>query len=337
MINSSDSIPSQSINEVVTMGHRFQDASLEAQILEPFDIKVRNLGGQEKEAAIRAAENSNGVLLGPLFRLDKEDFHRLPECKVVVRYGVGVDNIDVDSAVDAGIAVCYVPDYGVEEVAIHSLALLLACARQLDYWALAVREGKWGISQSKAKMRRLSTSTLGVIGAGRIGQALIRRAKPIWQRILVYDPYIDDQTVIGLNAEMSSLEDLLSASNFVSVHIPSNSETKGLLSEKRLRTMPSDAILVNCSRGDVVDENALVQLLKGGHLQRAALDVFADEPPAPDGIVGLDQVWPTPHVAYLSAEAVQDLRRSAAREAGLVLRDSQPNNAVRLPEGWVFS
>jgi phosphoglycerate dehydrogenase-like enzyme len=316
------------------MGHRFKDASLEAQVLEPLGIIARNLGGQEKEAALRAAENSRGVLLGPLFRLDSEDFQRLPECQVVVRYGVGVDNIDVDAAIATGIAVCYVPDYGVEEVANHSLALLLASARQLDHWACAVREGKWGISLPKVKMQRLSTSTLGVIGAGRIGQALIQRAKPIWKRILVYDPYIEEQAVATLGAQMSSLEDLLTASEFVSVHVPSNPETRGLLSEVQLQRMPPGAILVNCSRGDVIDEQALARLLEEGHLQRAGLDVFVQEPPDQDGLVAMEQVWPTPHVAYLSEEAVQELRRSAAREAGLVLQGEQPIHPVALPEGW---
>lgn len=317
---------------VVTMGHRFPDSSLEAQVLEPKGITVQFLGGVKKAAALAAARDAHGVLIGPLFRLERNDFEQLPACQVVVRYGVGVDNIDVDAAVRLGKTVCYVPDYGVEEVANHSLALLLALARQLDHWSRAVREGKWGISLPKVKMHRLSTSTLGVIGAGRIGKALIRRARPIWGRILVNDPYVNADEVRILGGKMTSLDNLLSESAYVSIHVPSNPETQNLLSAEKLRLLPEGAILVNCSRGNVIDETALTPLLIQGHIQRVGLDVFVNEPPEPLGLVKLEQVWPTPHVAYLSVESVVDLRRQAAEEAGLVLLGKTPRNPIALPD-----
>lgn len=320
--------------QVATMGHRFPDASLEARVFEPQGIETLFLGSMEKAASIAAAEDVHGVMIGPLFQLDREDFENLPSCRVVVRYGVGVDNIDVDAAVEMGVAVCYVPDYGIDEVADHSLALLLSLARQLDFWSQAVREGKWGISLPKVKMHRLSRSTLGVIGAGRIGRALIMRARQIWGRILVSDPYVDAEEVKNLGGVIVPLEELLAESTYVSVHVPSTSETKNLLSAEKLNLLPRGAILVNCSRGNVIDEEALTKMLLEGHILRAGLDVFANEPPDPSGLAKMKQVWPTPHVAFLSVEAVVDLRLRAAEEASLVLQGKMPRNPVALPKDF---
>jgi phosphoglycerate dehydrogenase-like enzyme len=310
------------------MGHRFPDAAIESEALQGTGWRVLYLGGRSKPEALAAARQSQAVLLGAGFALDREAIGQLEACRVIVRYGVGVDNIDIAAAAQRGVVVCNVPDYGVEEVADHALALLLALARNLDLWAQAAREGRWGNTLPKATQRRLSTTTLGVIGAGRIGRALIQRARAIWGRVLVHDPLVSSQLLQGLGATPANLERVLAESDFVTLHLPSTSSTRGLLSADRLASMKPGVVIVNCSRGDLVDEAALAACLSSGQVRAAGLDVFVTEPPPPDGLVHAPGVWPTPHVAFLSVEAIRDLRFRAAEEASRVLSGDAPRYAV---------
>jgi D-3-phosphoglycerate dehydrogenase len=245
-----------------------------------------------------------------------------------VRYGVGVDNIDLSAASERGIIVSNVPDYGIEEVANHTLALLLLFARRLDLWAQALESGQWGTALPKIALPRLSQTTLGIVGLGRIGRAVLSRAHAFWGRVLVFDPWVSETQVQALGGIKTSLEELLSQSDFVTLHVPSTAETKQLLTAERIGRMKRGAVLVNCSRGDVIDEAALAQRISEGHLSGAGLDVFATEPPPLDGIVSHPHVWATPHVAFVSIEAVRDLRRKAAEEAGRVLLGQPPQYAV---------
>lgn len=313
---------------VATMGHRFPDASIEQDALQSFGIEVLYLGGLAKEAAVEAAHEADAVLLGLNFDLDAGALRRLARCRAVVRYGIGVDNVDVEAAASLGMTVSNVPDYCVEEVAVHTIALLLLFSRRLDVWAQAARAGEWSSAVSKVRLKRTSHTTLGVIGAGRIGRAVIVRARPIWGRILVFDPWVSAEEIARLGAEKVSLEDLLEQSDFVTLHVPSNAATRGMLSAERLRLMKDGAVLVNCSRGDVIDEAALVQCIVDGHIGGAGLDAFSSEPPPLDGLVSLSQVWPTPHVAWLSEESIHDLRRKAAEEAGRILRNEPPRYVI---------
>lgn len=313
---------------VGTIGHRFPDAVIEAAVLEPLGIEVRWLGGRPKEEALLAASEVDGVLLGAMFSLDAGALARLERCRVVVRYGVGVDNVDLAAAARAGVTVCNVPEYGVEEVANHSLALLMLFARRLDLWGAAIRSGQWSAVIPTVRLRRLSRTVLGVLGAGRIGRALIVRAAPIFGRILAHDPVVSPDVIRTVGAEPASLDRVLAESDFLTIHVPSTPVTRGMLSAQRLQQLRPGAVVVNCSRGDVVDEAALEAALRSGRITGAGLDVFAQEPPSLDGIAGLPTVWPTPHVAWLSDEAIVDLRHQAAEEAARVLRGELPRSAV---------
>jgi D-3-phosphoglycerate dehydrogenase len=313
---------------VATIGHRFPDSSIETEVLGRAGIDVSWLGPLPKDQAIEAAAEADAVLLGASFALDAAALGRLGRCRVVVRYGVGVDNVDVDAAARLGMTVCNVPDYSIEEVANHALALLLFFARRLDLWPSAVREGKWGSALPAVWLRRLSQSTLGVIGAGRIGRALIVRARPIWGRILAADPVVDAAELSRLGAEKVSLDLLLGESDYVSLHVPSDATTKRLLGVREFDLLKPGAVIINCSRGDVIDEDALAAALDRGSVAGAGLDVFASEPPALDGLVSRPNVWPTPHVAWLSNESIVELRRRAAEEAARVLAGQPPRYSV---------
>lgn len=315
---------------LASIGHRFPDASIESEALASTGIAVKCLGHLPKSEALAKAKDAAGILLGASFALDAVDLKMLTRCRVIVRYGVGVDNVDVPAAQSQGIIVCNIPDYAIAEVADHTLALLLALARGLDIWATAVREGQWGAALPKVSIRRLSDTTLGVIGVGRIGEAVIARARAFWHHILVFDPYVTAEKLDTLQVSSATLEELLAKSDFVTIHVPSTPATQGMLSTSRLQTMKKGAVLVNCSRGDVVDEGALAASLATGHLRRAGLDVFTKEPPDPAGLAADPAVWPTPHVAWLSTEALQELRWRAAEEAGRVLCDEPPHHALNL-------
>lgn len=313
---------------VATMGHRFPDASIEEEALHGTGIEVLYLGGLAKQEAVERAQHADAILLGISFALDAEALASLSHCRAVVRYGVGVDNVDLEAARSLGIVVCNVPHYGVEEVANHTLALLLLFARRLDIWPDAIKAGQWGSALPKVQMKRLSQSTLGVVGTGRIGRAVIERARPFWGRILASDPWVEPQEIMNLGATPASLDELLGGSDFITLHVPSTPETKDLLSADRLERVKTGAVIVNCSRGDVIDEAALSQRLQTGDLIGAGLDVFASEPPSQESIMTLPNVWPTPHVAFLSTQSIKDLRRFAAEEAARILSGQQPHHRI---------
>jgi D-3-phosphoglycerate dehydrogenase / 2-oxoglutarate reductase len=323
--------PNSTRPRVATIGHRFPDSALEAAVLERAGIDVDWLGPLSKPDALRAAAASDAVLLGTAFSLDADSLAALERCRLVVRYGVGVDNVDLAAAARRNITVCNVPDYGVEEVATHAIALLLAFARRLDVWPAAVREGRWGSAVPSVRLRRLSQTTLGVVGAGRIGRAVIERARGIWGRVVATDPIIDAESLQRLGAQKLEFDRVLADSDFITVHVPSVAETRGMIGADQFRGMKRGVVLVNCSRGDVIDEEALIRALDDGTVAGAGLDVFATEPPAPGGIVAHPKIWPTPHIAYLSVEAVVDLRTRAAEEAARVLGGGAPRYAIVEP------
>ena len=269
---------------VATIGHRFPDSALEATVLERAGIDVDWLGPMPKAEALRAAAAADAVLLGTAFSLDAEALAALARCRLVIRYGVGVDNVDLETAARRNITVCNVPDYGVEEVATHAIALLLAFARRLDVWSAAVREGRWGSAVPTVRLRRLSQTTLGVVGAGRIGRAVIERARGIWGRVVASDPVIDAAALGTLGAQKLEFGSVLAESDFLTIHVPSVSETRGMLGADQFRAMKRGVVLVNCSRGDVIDEEALIRALDDGTVAGAGLDVFATEPPVAGGI-----------------------------------------------------
>jgi D-3-phosphoglycerate dehydrogenase len=181
------------------------------------------------------------------------------------------------------------------------------------------------------RLRRLSQTTLGVFGAGRIGRAVIERARGIWGSVVATDPVVDAETLRAAGAEKVDFDRALAGSDFITIHVPSVAATRGMFGAEQFRAMKRGVVLVNCSRGDVIDEAALIKALDDGTVAGAGLDVFAMEPPAPGGIAGHPNVWPTPHIAYLSAEAVVDLRTRAAEEAARVLAGGPPRNAIVEP------
>ena len=253
-----------------------------------------------------------------------------PNCVAVGRFGVGVDNIAVDTATELGMAVTYVPDYCVDEVSDHVMALLLAFNRRVVLFDNSVKNAGWGSVPLTMRMMRLRGKTLGVIGFGRIGQAVAQKALAFGFRVLAYDPYMtSEQCALRGARKVDDMEAVLRESDFVTLHSPLNLETLGLIGARELDMMRSEAFLINCARGPLIDEAALFDALTGSGIAGAGLDVMEDNhPPNDHPLLGLDNVIITPHVAFFSQEATLELEQRAAREVAYVLTGRMPDNLV---------
>ena len=253
-----------------------------------------------------------------------------PNCVAVGRFGVGVDNIAVDTATEMGMAVTYVPDYCVDEVSDHVMALLLAFNRRIVLFDNSVKNAGWGSVPLTMRMMRLRGKTLGVIGFGRIGQSVAQKALAFGFRVLAYDPYMTaEQCALRGARKVEDMDAVLRESDFVTLHSPLNEETRGLIGARELDVMKSDAFLINCARGLLIDESALYDALTGGGIAGAGLDVMEDNhPPSDHPLLGLDNIIITPHVAFFSQEATLELEQRAAREVAYVLTGRMPDNLV---------
>ena len=249
--------------------------------------------------------------------------------KTVVRTGVGYDVIDVPAATELGVIVVNIPDLWVREVANHALALLLAWNRKILTMDRLVRAGVWSGAVPGAHTGALHGETVGIVGLGNIGSAFARRVAAFETRVIACDPYVDDSRFAALGVERVSLETLAERSDYVSVHTLLNAETHHLIGESFFRRMKPTAILINTSRGPVVDEQALTRALEAKRLAGAALDVWEEEPVAGDNpLLKMDNVIATSHAAYFSSAAVAQVPRRCGEEIARVLTGQRPLNVV---------
>jgi D-3-phosphoglycerate dehydrogenase len=249
----------------------------------------------------------------------------LKKCKVIARYGVGVDNIDVEAATEHKIIVANVPDYCVDEVSTHAIALILACARGITLLDNKIREKRWDFTLAKP-LFRTKGKTLGLFGLGRIARAVAQKASGFGFKIIAYDPYVskaDD------GIELVEFSKLLSNSDFISIHSPLTDETRHLFGENKLRAMKKTAYLINTSRGAIVDEEALYKVLKKRWIAGAALDVMEKEPPDWENLLPkLDNLIITPHISFYSEESYVELKTKTAKAVLSVLKGGLPRAMV---------
>ena len=281
-----------------------------------------------EETLVAMAREVDGILT--CFAQVTENVVRAAErCVVIGRYGVGVDNIAVDTATELGIAVTYVPDYCVDEVSDHVMALLLAWNRRIVAFDRSVKTDGWGSLGLTMRMMRLRGKKLGIVGFGRIGRAVCAKALAFGLEVLATDPYLSDDTVKEHGARMVELQSLLRESDFVTLHSPLTPETQNLISVDELEMMKPEAFLINAARGPLIDEDALYDALTSGKIAGAGLDVMVDAVPSPDHpLLKLENVLITPHVAFFSQEATLELERRAAGEVVSVLQGRMPDNLV---------
>ena len=250
------------------------------------------------------------------------------QCQIIARYGIGLDNIDVDAATENGIIVTNVPTYCVDEVSDHAMALLLACARKVTRFDGAVKSGKWDQNVGQ-QMYRLRGKTIGIVGFGNIARTLIPKAKAFGLIVNVYSPRTEPELIKSLGANKISFDELLKTSDYISIHAPLTSETEHMFSEDEFRAMKPTAYLINTARGGIVDTDAFYKALKINEIAGAGLDVLETEPPQEDAmLLNLENVVITPHAAFISEESINDLQVTAAKCVADVLTGKLPNTLV---------
>ena len=308
------------------------DASIEAPVLENVADVLVVRGRHEADLAPHLADADAIILFHDLERVTDATFAKAGRCKVIVRAGVGYNNVDLPAAGRRGIAVCNVPDYGTEEVADHSIMLLLAVARHLTIQHDSMRAGTWDYMTGR-HTPRLRGKTLGLVGCGRIGSATALRAKAFGLDVVFYDPNVPPglEKALGVRREFR-LEPLLEQSHFVSLHCYLDDRSRHLIDAKALARMRPGSILINTARGPVVDQEALIAALESGHLLGAGIDVFEREPLDDDRLRDHPRVVLTPHSAFYSIEGFIELRTKAAEEVRRVLLGEAPRNLVNGPE-----
>jgi D-3-phosphoglycerate dehydrogenase len=272
------------------------------------------------EAETLAATAGADVVLVNLVPITDAVLAGLASGATVVRYGIGYDNVDVEAAKRHGVAVANVPDYGTETVADHAAACLLALLRKLPLYDRAIRRDGWCQPLGLGSLPGFASTTVGLLGAGRIALSLARRLQPFGFRVLAHDPYADPAAAQDAGAELVELDRVLAESAAISLHAPVTADTRRLVNREFLQKMRAGAVLVNTSRGALVDEDALADALASGRLAAAALDVFDPEPLSPTSpLRDLDNVLFTPHAAFFSDDSVKALQRMATEEAARAL------------------
>ena len=310
-------------HRVVLTDQVFPDVELERALLARVDAELIVPGGGRDEV-LREAETAD-ALLNTYLPLGRDDIARLANARIIARYGIGVDNIDVAAARERGIVVTNVPDYCVEEVAVHALLLILASLRRLPAALAAASRPTWSLDGLRP-IPRVSELTVGLVGLGRIGRRLAELLRPIGPRIIGYDPFasapVEDVAVVAM------LDALLAESDIVSLHLPLSDGTRGLIAREQLARMRPTAILVNTSRGGLVRTADLAEALRAGTIGGAALDVLEREAADVSELAGLPNALVTPHVAYYSESSLRESQRKAATQVVRVLSGQPPEYVV---------
>ena len=282
---------------------------------------------ETEDEIIEVAREADALMVVLHNYISRKILESLPECKVIIRHGIGLDNIDVDAATDLGILVCNDTFYCIEEVSDMAMALLLACTRKIALLDRAVRAGIWKYSMARTGYR-LRGSTLGLMGLGRVARLVAQKAKGFGLRVIAYDPYVSPEDAGKIDVTLAPLAELLQEADFVSIHMPLTPETKHLIGERELRMMKPTAYLINTARGGIIDTDALLKALDGDWIAGAGLDLIEGVPPLPEDhpLLLRDNVILTPHVAWYSEEATDELQDACARNVVRVLSGEMPRS-----------
>ncbi len=293
------------------------------------DPELRMAKSASADDILAVARDADAILV-TYAKLPGDLLRQLTRCKAIGRFGLGVDNIDIPAAAELGITVTYVPDYCMHEVSDHAMALLLALARKIPLSNKLVQAGRWDMP-AVVPIHRLAGRVLGLVGFGNIPRALAPKAKAFGLRVVTHDPYVSQQALAAAGVESVSFDRLLEISDFVSIHAPLMPATRGLFNAEVFGKMKTGALLINTARGPLVDEDALVSALDSGRLGGAALDVVAVEPlPKDSRLIGRDNVILTPHTAFYSVEALNELQTKCAADVARVLSGEKPVYPVKM-------
>jgi D-3-phosphoglycerate dehydrogenase len=291
--------------------------------LRPLDPEIRIAKSTSASDILAVARDADGVLV-TYAKLPGELLRQFERCKVIGRFGLGVDNIDINAAAALNIVVTYVPDYCLQEVSDHAMALILALARKVPFSNALVQEGRWEMP-AVAPIHRIEGQILGLVGLGNIPRRVAPKAMAFGLKVVAHDPFVSAESAREFGVELVSFERLLEISDYVSLHAPLTPQTRGLFNAEAFRRMKAGAFIVNTARGPLLDEAALVAALDSGRLGGAALDVVATEPlPKDSSLLGRANVILTPHTAFYSVEALEELQTKCASDVARVLRSEKP-------------
>jgi D-3-phosphoglycerate dehydrogenase len=300
---------------------------------QPVEIEVATLGSTER--LIAAGDGADVVVTDIDTPVTAEAIDALaPDLQGIVRSAVGVDNVDVAAAADAGVTVTRVPDYCTEEVAVHSVSLLLTCLRSVSRYDDAVADGRWTWEDGRP-VRRLSDATVGLLSFGPIARRAAEQLSGFGPELIAHDPFVDADRMDAYGVEKVGFEALFDRGDHVAVYAPLTESTRGMVDADALGRLGGDAVVVNVGRGPVIDGEALVSALEADAIKAAGLDVLSTEPPVDDPLVGREDTVITPHAAWYSEDAYDDLNRSAAADAVAVLTGAVPEGRVDPDADWL--
>jgi D-3-phosphoglycerate dehydrogenase len=318
------------LSTVLITDHAWPDLAIERSVIEGAGFRVAAgpaVPASAQAISALASEHQPTSILTCWAPVDASAIAASSRLRHVGRIGVGLDNIDVGACTSRGVAVTNVPDYCVEEVSDHALGFALAWTRGIVSFDRAVRAGRWNPAQ--ARLRRLATLTVGIVGYGRIGRATARKFAAFGCRVLVHSRTAPERTE---GVEVFDLDTLLAASDIVVLHAPLVAATRHLINAQRIAQMKTGALLINLSRGGLVDTSAVIEALRSGQLGGAALDVLESEPEVPPALLEQEAALLTPHIAFSSDTSLAELRRRAAEEAVRMLRGQAPLHLCNTPK-----
>jgi D-3-phosphoglycerate dehydrogenase len=304
----------------------FPNLNPAGEVLSRIGAELRLAEASTPQAIMHVARDADALLV-TYAKVTAEMIGQMTRCRIIARFGIGVDNVDIAAATNASIVVTRVPDYCIDEVSDHTMALLLALARKIPFANSRAHAGRWEMP-AVVPIHRLRGSVLGLVGFGRIPQLVAPKAKTFGLRVISYDPFVSAETMRRTGVEKVDFSELVKVSDHISIHTPLVPETNHLFNADVFRRMKPTAHLINTARGSVVDEEALAQALDEGCLAGAALDVLSQEPPSSSPLFGRDNVILTPHMSFYSAESLIDLQSKAAEEVVRVLTGEAPRNPL---------
>ncbi|BDH62641.1 2-hydroxyacid dehydrogenase [Ureibacillus massiliensis 4400831 = CIP 108448 = CCUG 49529] len=315
--------------KVVLTDYEFETLEFEQRVLDESGLKINFVSAQCKseDEVIEVAKDADAII-NQYAPLSERVLRSLTKCKVISRYGVGVDTIDLNIAKELGIKVCNVPDYGIEEVSNHTLALLMAWTRKVIELNNAVKNGIWNFNVGKP-IYRFENRTFAIFGFGRIPRRVIEKIQPLGLTLIGYDPFVSAEEMAKYGVRKVELDEAIKLGDILSFHVPLVEQTMHLLNKERLTQLKDGVFIINTARGPIIETEALIQGLKSKKIAGAALDVIEHEPiEAGHELLTFDNVYLTPHSAFYSEEAIEELRTKATKNVVDVLAGQQPTYVV---------
>jgi D-3-phosphoglycerate dehydrogenase len=319
---------------VVASRSSLLDAAVLRAVFAPIDASVVVADTADPDALVAAATDADAIVVGVETAVTAGVLDRLSGLQVVGRAGTGVDNIDIDAATERDVTVVNVPEYGIEEVATHTLTLYLGALRSIHVYDERVRRGGWDWRHGRP-ISRLSGRTVGLLSFGNIAQQFRTLLSGFDVECVAYDPYVDADTMADHDVEKVDYDGLLDRADDLSIHAPLTDTTRGLVDAEALARLPDDAVVVNTGRGPVVDQTALYHALVAETIGGAGLDVLAEEPPTDRRLLTLENVLVTPHAAFYSEAAYEALNRTVATDVRRVLSGEPPENPIDPDAAWL--